>query len=243
MHDQPKFKPLAKNDFFADRRSARPLVDGTIARGHLREDAALYTGKADGKPVDTFPVRRVAGGHGPRTGALRHLLLALPRPDRRRRRHDRAARLPQTADVPPGPAAAGGAGLHLRRHHERFRGDARLRPADPGAGPVGDRGLHQGAAAQPARDDRRTCRPPRAPPSSPPTHADEPTGQGQGTHARRDLHTTRQPGRASSAIARHRRHRPARGRRGGVPEPRPVLPLVPAGLSVLARRRPSAGWR
>jgi mono/diheme cytochrome c family protein len=55
MHDQPKFKPLAKNDFFADRRSARPLVDGTIARGHLREDAALNTGKADGKPVDTFP--------------------------------------------------------------------------------------------------------------------------------------------------------------------------------------------
>lgn len=55
MHDQPKFKPLAKNDFFADRRSARPLVDGTVARGHLRGDAALYTGKADGKPVDTFP--------------------------------------------------------------------------------------------------------------------------------------------------------------------------------------------
>ena len=55
MHDQPKFKPLAKNDFFADRRSARPLVDGTIARGHLREDAVLYSGKAGGKPVDTFP--------------------------------------------------------------------------------------------------------------------------------------------------------------------------------------------
>ena len=55
MHDQPKFKPLAKNEFFSDRRSARPLVDGTIARGHLREDAVLYTGKADGKPVDTFP--------------------------------------------------------------------------------------------------------------------------------------------------------------------------------------------
>jgi len=55
MHDQPKFKPLAKNDFFADRRSARPLVDGTIPRGHLREDAALYTGKAAGTPVDAFP--------------------------------------------------------------------------------------------------------------------------------------------------------------------------------------------
>jgi mono/diheme cytochrome c family protein len=55
MHDQPKFKPYAKSDFFADQRSARPLVDGTIARGHLREDTVLYTGKADGKPVEVFP--------------------------------------------------------------------------------------------------------------------------------------------------------------------------------------------
>jgi len=55
MHDQPKFKPYAKSDFFADRRSARPLVEGTIARGHLREDVVLYTGKAAGKPVDAFP--------------------------------------------------------------------------------------------------------------------------------------------------------------------------------------------
>jgi mono/diheme cytochrome c family protein len=55
MHDQPKFKPYAKSDFFADQRSARPLVEGTIARGHLRDDAVLYTGKADGKPVEAFP--------------------------------------------------------------------------------------------------------------------------------------------------------------------------------------------
>lgn len=55
MHDQPRFKPYAKSDFFADKRSARPLVDGTIARGHLREDAVLYTGRAAGKPADAFP--------------------------------------------------------------------------------------------------------------------------------------------------------------------------------------------
>ena len=55
MHDQPRVKPYAKSDFFADKRSARPLVDGTIARGHLREDAVLYTGKAAGKPADAFP--------------------------------------------------------------------------------------------------------------------------------------------------------------------------------------------
>jgi mono/diheme cytochrome c family protein len=55
MHDQPKFKPYAKSDFFADQRSARPLVDGTIARGQLREDTVLYTGKTAGKPVEAFP--------------------------------------------------------------------------------------------------------------------------------------------------------------------------------------------
>jgi mono/diheme cytochrome c family protein len=55
MHDQPRFKPYAKSDFFADQRSARPLVDGTIARGHLRDDTLLFTGKADGKPVEVFP--------------------------------------------------------------------------------------------------------------------------------------------------------------------------------------------
>jgi mono/diheme cytochrome c family protein len=55
MHDQPRFKPLARSDFFADQRSARPLVDGTVARGELRDDAALYTGKVNGTPVTAFP--------------------------------------------------------------------------------------------------------------------------------------------------------------------------------------------
>lgn len=58
MNNQPYHKPLRGSDFFADGRVSRPLVDGTIARGHLREDLALYSGKqADGKTdVTTFPV-------------------------------------------------------------------------------------------------------------------------------------------------------------------------------------------
>ena len=55
MHDQPKYKPLGRSDFFADQRASRPLVDGTIARGNLREDTLRFTGKVDGKPVDLFP--------------------------------------------------------------------------------------------------------------------------------------------------------------------------------------------
>jgi mono/diheme cytochrome c family protein len=55
MHDQPRYKPLAPSEFFGDDRSARPLVEGTVARGYLREDAHLHTGKIDGVPAATFP--------------------------------------------------------------------------------------------------------------------------------------------------------------------------------------------
>jgi hypothetical protein len=56
MHDQPKYIPLRPSTFFADGRSARPLIEGTVARGHLNEDTALYTGKgADGKSINDFP--------------------------------------------------------------------------------------------------------------------------------------------------------------------------------------------
>jgi mono/diheme cytochrome c family protein len=55
MHNQPRYKPLAATDFFGDGRSARPAVEGTVARGHLRIDQALYTGKVNNEDVDYFP--------------------------------------------------------------------------------------------------------------------------------------------------------------------------------------------
>lgn len=55
MHDQPKYKPLAASAFFEDGRSARPLVEGTVARGHLRADAHLYTGRIGNDLATTFP--------------------------------------------------------------------------------------------------------------------------------------------------------------------------------------------
>src|SRR6185503_3074071 len=47
MHDQPKFKPLRPSEFFADGRGSRPLPDGTVARGQLKDDAQFYTGKTE----------------------------------------------------------------------------------------------------------------------------------------------------------------------------------------------------
>jgi hypothetical protein len=56
MQDQPKYIPLRPTNFFGDGRSERPLIQGTVARGHLDEDTLFYTGKGpDGKFVDTFP--------------------------------------------------------------------------------------------------------------------------------------------------------------------------------------------
>ena len=55
MHDQPKYVPLRPSKFFSDGRSARPLLEGTVARGYLNEDTPYYTGKQNDKPVDTFP--------------------------------------------------------------------------------------------------------------------------------------------------------------------------------------------
>jgi len=66
MQDQPKFVPLRGSAFFADGRSARPLVEGTIARGQLRADTVFYTGKSGKNFVDDipFPVTRAVLDRG-----------------------------------------------------------------------------------------------------------------------------------------------------------------------------------
>ncbi len=55
MHDQPKYIPLRESEFFADHRSERPIVEGTVARGDVENDELLYTGKVDGKDATEFP--------------------------------------------------------------------------------------------------------------------------------------------------------------------------------------------
>jgi mono/diheme cytochrome c family protein len=55
MHVQPKENPLSKSDFYADQRSERPPVEGTVARDDLRQDAYFYTGKIGNNPGDVMP--------------------------------------------------------------------------------------------------------------------------------------------------------------------------------------------
>ena len=45
MQDQPRYEVYEQSKFFADGQASRPYVEGTVARGYLREDSAFYTGK------------------------------------------------------------------------------------------------------------------------------------------------------------------------------------------------------
>jgi mono/diheme cytochrome c family protein len=55
MHDAPRYDPLEASVVFPKGSSAQPLVEGTVARGQLHEDALLYTGKNGNAPADVFP--------------------------------------------------------------------------------------------------------------------------------------------------------------------------------------------
>jgi len=57
MWVQPKIRPQHESSFFADGSSARPLVEGTVARDHLREDEAFFTGRQNGKLVTEIPIK------------------------------------------------------------------------------------------------------------------------------------------------------------------------------------------
>jgi len=72
MHNQPKYRGLRASTFFADGSSARPLVEGTVARGTLQEDEAFFTGTA----AEVTPIRELdnrvigSGKRGPITTKL-----------------------------------------------------------------------------------------------------------------------------------------------------------------------------
>jgi Cytochrome C oxidase, cbb3-type, subunit III len=55
MAEQPRCGPLQSSEFFDSGRCARPLVEGTVARGYLHLDEHLYAGKVAGGVADTLP--------------------------------------------------------------------------------------------------------------------------------------------------------------------------------------------
>ena len=55
MHDAPRYDPLEASAINRGAPSARPLIAGTVARGHLNENRLLHTGQQDGAPAAVFP--------------------------------------------------------------------------------------------------------------------------------------------------------------------------------------------
>ncbi|MBP7415024.1 MAG: cytochrome c [Pyrinomonadaceae bacterium] len=47
MQDQPRYKVYKKSEWFKDGLSTRDQVAGTVARGHLQDNKAFYTGKIE----------------------------------------------------------------------------------------------------------------------------------------------------------------------------------------------------
>jgi mono/diheme cytochrome c family protein len=60
MHDQPKYEPLEASGFFADGRTSRPRLPGTVARGESWADSARTTGKDDDAFVRDNPLPATA---------------------------------------------------------------------------------------------------------------------------------------------------------------------------------------
>lgn len=57
MDDQPTYKTQSESYFFENGSTMRLPVEGTVARGELREDDAYYRGlNSRGKPVQSSPV-------------------------------------------------------------------------------------------------------------------------------------------------------------------------------------------
>src|SRR5271157_2504461 len=55
MQVQPYYRPLSESKFFADKRAARPIIEGTVAQGELDADTYFYTAKIGSSPGDYMP--------------------------------------------------------------------------------------------------------------------------------------------------------------------------------------------
>jgi mono/diheme cytochrome c family protein len=60
MARQPRYQPLEPSSFFADGQASRPLVPGTVPRGHLRTDQAFFAGVEDDKLLERLPLEKLA---------------------------------------------------------------------------------------------------------------------------------------------------------------------------------------
>lgn len=56
MADQPRYDPLEPSQFFADGKSARPMVPGTVPRNRELPSAARFQAEASAQEMTAFPI-------------------------------------------------------------------------------------------------------------------------------------------------------------------------------------------
>lgn len=79
MKYQPKMRPQAASEFFADGRSDRPPVEHTVARGMLRDNPALHAGRASATEfIRGFPAQIDVNLDLLRHGRDRYTIYCLP---------------------------------------------------------------------------------------------------------------------------------------------------------------------
>ena len=160
MHNQPKYRPLRASAFFAERRRARGRSSRARSRAaRCRTTRRSSPARSAATLVNELPFAVDAGrssiaASSASTSTARR---ATTRPATatawscsaaiRSRRRIHIDRLRQRRGR-----------LLLRRDDQRLRRDAGLQGADHAARSLGHRRLHPRAAAQPARDRRRTSR-------------------------------------------------------------------------------------
>lgn len=82
MDTQEKLKAYRASDFFEDGRAMRPIQEGTVARGQLREDAHMFQGAVNGAPATTLPAGFVVDEAMLRRGQERYDIYCAPCHDR-----------------------------------------------------------------------------------------------------------------------------------------------------------------
>src|SRR6185312_8404594 len=70
MQDEPRFEAYEENPFYNDSIASRPLVDGTVPRGFLQADAALYNGTRSAPSSTSRVVAQTTGSEVPNTQSI-----------------------------------------------------------------------------------------------------------------------------------------------------------------------------
>src|SRR5438270_3737021 len=81
MAEQPSYRPDQPSSFFPDGRADRPVVPGTVARGHLRTDTHLYAGSRVPGESALGGAALLAGAAGANFVALAAMTAATSRED------------------------------------------------------------------------------------------------------------------------------------------------------------------